>query len=99
MNELPRPENPYRRGGAYQHIPTTSEEKSMFDEGFQAAIDAGYVKLPSVEGLEGMVWDASTYHVKGELGTPRSMFIAQWIIDSINQGLYMEEGEPDDWLE
>ncbi len=54
-----------------------------------SALKAGYVELPTVETIEGMVWDANKYW--GCTKRPRSMFIAEWVLDSIKLGLYSDE--------
>jgi len=49
------------------------------------------MSLPSVETLEGMVWDANRYYHDNDECDSYSMFIAEWIFDSIKQNLYPEE--------
>jgi len=39
--------------------------------------------------IEAMVWDANKYW--GVTKRPRSMFVAEWVLDAIRLGLYSEE--------
>jgi len=53
------------------------------------------LEIYSVETIEGMIWDANRYYHDADEHSSYSMFVAEWIVDSIKQGLYSEESDDD----